>query len=109
MNCYHHWKSIIQKFSTSELLIINEIMEQTTENVHEESVDYNKFYSKFIQKALDTIRKKFDLIQHHIGNGLFHWHIEKIRIMNEYIDMLQRIFTLVQQIEVKDKRKKKND
>ena len=50
----------------------DEKAEETTENVHEESVDYNKLYSKFIQRALDTIGDKFDLIQNHIDNyGMF--------------------------------------
>ena len=88
----------------------DEKAEETTENVQEESVDYDEFYSKFSQRALDTIRNKFDLIQNHIDkvNGLFH-QIEMIRCITGYIDMLQNIFTLVQQIEEKDKRKKKND
>ena len=72
-------------------------------------MDYNKFYSKFIQRALGTIGDKFDIIQDSIDNHGVACQIEKIRIMTAYIDMLQKIFTLVQQIEAKDKRKKKND
>ena len=83
--------------------------EETTENVHEESVDYNKFYSKFIHRALDTTGDKFDLIQNCIDNHGVFSQIEKIRSITGYIDMLQKIFTLVQQIEEKDKRRKKND
>ena len=78
--------------------------EETTENV-QGSVDYNKFYSKFIQRALDTIRDKFDFIQNHIDNHGVFSQIEKIRSITGYIDMLQKIFTVVQQIEEKDKRK----
>ena len=51
--------------------------EETTENVHEDSMDYNKFYSKFIQRALDTIGDKFDLIQNHIDNHGVFSQIEK--------------------------------
>ena len=87
----------------------DEKAEETTENVCEESVDYNKFYSKFIQRALDTIGDKFDLIQNRIDNHGVFSQIEKIRSITGYINMLQKIFTLVQQIEEKDKRKKKND
>ena len=83
--------------------------EETIENVREESVDYNKFYSKFIQRAVDTIGDKFDLIQNRIDNHGVFSQIEKIRSITGYINMLQKIFTLVQQIEEKDKRKKKND
>ena len=85
--------------------------EETTENVQEESADYNKFYSKFIQRALDTIGDKFDIIQNPIDNyGVFsHIQIEKIRSITGYTDMLQKILTLVQQIKEQDKKKKKND
>ena len=86
-----------------------EKVEETTENVQEESVDYNEFYSKFIKRTLDTIRGKFDLIQNCIDNHGVFSQIERIRDITGYIDMLQKIFTLVQQIEEKDKRKKKND
>ena len=41
----------------------DEKAEEMTENVQEESVDYNEFYSNFSQRALDTIGNQFDLIQ----------------------------------------------
>ena len=72
-------------------------------------MDYNEFYSKFIQRALDTIRGKFDLIQNCIDDHGMLSQIERIRDITGNVDMLQKIFTLVQQIEEKDKRKKKND
>ena len=76
--------------------------EETTGNVQEESVDYNKFYSKFIQRALNTVGDKFDLIQNRVDNyGMFS-QIEKIRSFTGYIDMLQKTLSLVQQIEEQD-------
>ena len=72
-------------------------------------MDYNQFYGKFIQKALDTNGNKFDLIQNRIDNHGVSHQTEMIRSFMGYIDMLQKIFTLVQQIEEKDKRKKKNN
>ena len=83
--------------------------EETTENAQEESVDYNKFYSKFIHRALDTIGDKFDIIQNRIDNHGVFSQIEKTRSITGYIDMLQKMLSLVQQIEEKDKKKKKND
>ena len=82
---------------------------ETTENVQEESVDYNKFYSKFIQRALDTIGNKFAIIQNRIDNHGVFSQIEKIRSITGYIDMLQKMLSLVQQIEEQDKKKKKDD
>ena len=81
--------------------------EETMGNVQEESVDYNKFYSKFIQRALNTIGDKFDLIQNRVDNYGMVSQIEMIRSITGYIDVLQKIFTLMQQIEEKDKRIKK--
>ena len=89
--------------------IKGENAEETTENVQEESVDYNKFYSKFIQRSLDTIGDKFDMIQNRIDNHGVFSQIEKIRSITGYIDKLQKMLSLVQQIEEKDKKKKKND
>ena len=72
-------------------------------------MDYNEFYSNFIQRALDTIRGKFDLSQNCIDDHGMLSQIERIRDITGNVDMLQKIFTPVQQIEEKDKRKKKND
>ena len=72
-------------------------------------MDYNKFYSKFIQRALNTTGDKFDLIQNRIDNHGVFSQIEKIRSITGYIDMLQNMLSLVQQIEEQDKKKKKND
>ena len=79
---------------------------ETTEKVQEESVDYNKFYSKFYS-SLNTIGDKFDLIQKRIDNNFS--QTEKIRSTTGYIDMLQKMHSLVQQLEEQDKKKKKND
>ena len=87
----------------------DEKTEETTENVQEESVDYNKFCRKFIQRALNTIGDKFDLIQNCIDNHGVFSQIEKIRSIAGYIDMLQETLSLVKQIEEQDKKKEKND
>ena len=87
----------------------DEKAEEMTENVQEESVDYNGFYSKFSQRALDTIGNQFDLIQNCIDDHGMFSQTERIRRTTWYIDILQKTFTLVQQIEEKDKRIKKND
>ena len=79
------------------------------ENAQEESVDYNKFYNKFILRALNTIRDKFDFIQDCVDNHGVVSQIENIRSATGYIDMLQKMLILVQQIEMKDRRKQKND
>ena len=83
--------------------------EEATGNVQEESVGYNKLYSTFSQRALDTIRNQFAIIHNWIDDHGMFSQTERIRLTTGYIDMLQKIFTLVQQIEEKDKRIKKND
>ena len=69
-------------------------------------MDYNKFYSKF-NSSLNTIGDKFDLIQNRIDNNFS--QTENIRSITGYIDMLQKMLSLVQQLEEQDKKKKKND
>ena len=83
--------------------------DETMENAQEESVDYKKFYNEFIPRALNTIRDKFDFIQDRIDKHGMVSQIENIRSVTGYIDMLQKMLILVQQIEMKDRRKQKND
>ena len=78
------------------------------ENAQEDSVEYNKFYSEFTPRALYTIWNIFDFIQAHVDTIGVHDQVDNIRNSTQCIDMLQKIFTLVQQIEEKDKRKKNN-
>ena len=87
----------------------DEETDEMTEKAQEESVDYNKFYSKFIQRALGTTGDKFDIIQDSIDNHGMGCQIENIRSITEYIDLLQKMLSLVQQIEEKDKKEKEND
>ena len=59
--------------------------------------------------ALDTIDDHFKWLQGSISyHGMIN-HSAEFRNFAEYMDMLQKTFTLVQQIEEKDKRIKKND
>ena len=83
--------------------------EETTENAQEESVDYNKFYSKFIQRALYTIGNKFDIIQNCVDKHGVLSQIEKIRSMTEYMGMLQKVLTLLQQLGDNDRKGEKNN
>ena len=80
---------------------------ETTENVQEESVDYNKFYSKFIQRALDTIGNKFAIIQNRINNHGVFSQIEKIRSITGYIDMLQKCWAWCSKLKSRTRRKRK--
>ena len=82
----------------------------TMENTQEESVVYNKFYSDFTPRALNTIGIHFDLIQRKFDDYYtIQSEIGNIRLFAEYIDMLQKMFSLVQQMEGIDKKEKKND
>ena len=75
----------------------------------DEGVDYQEFYSRFSLTALDTIDDHFKQLQGSIScHGTINHSIE-LRNFAEYMDMLQKTFTLVQQIEEKDKRIKKSD
>ena len=88
----------------------DEKAKEMTENAQEESVDYNKFYREFSLRAMDTISDKFNQVQDSIGKNYFlNYNLDYYRNFVEYMNMLQKIFTLVQQIEEKDKRIKKND
>ena len=79
------------------------------ENAQEDSVEYTKFYSEFTPRILCTIRYNLDFIQTQVEKYGMHDQLYSMRCATPYIDMLQKIFTLVQQIEEKDKRIKKND
>ena len=67
-------------------------------------MDYSKFYSEFAPRALNTIKYNFDLIQVQLDTFCsINSEIGNIRNLSEYIGMLQKILTLVLQMEEKDK------
>ena len=83
--------------------------EETMENAQEESVDYNKLYSKFIQRALDTIGDKFNWLQDCIARHGVNYNSKNFRNFVEYMGMLQKVLTLVQQLEDNDRKGEKNN
>ena len=61
----------------------------------DEGVDYQEFYSSFSLTALDTIDDHFKQLQSSIScRGMINHSIE-FRNFAEYMDMLQKTFTLV--------------
>ena len=94
--------------------IHNDWLRTTVDDIKEqqridEGVDYQEFYSRFSLTALDTIDDHFKRLQGSISSHGMINHSTEFRSFAEYMDMLQKTFTLVQQIEEKDKRIKKND
>ena len=79
----------------------------TMENAQEDSVEYNKFYIELTLRVLHTIMYSLDFIQTHVENYGMPDQMDNIRNGTGYIDMLEKIFNLVQQFEEKDKRKRK--
>ena len=71
----------------------------TMENTQEESVDYSKFYSKFNPRALNVIMDEFEGIQDVLDNFSMGIEMDRIRQLAEYVDDLQKMFTVMQQIE----------
>ena len=78
---------------------------QSTYEEVDSKVFYEEFHKEFL-RALDTIGNRFDHIQNRINNQGVSCQTEMIRSVTGYIDMLQQIFTLVQQMEENDKRRK---
>ena len=72
---------------------------ETMENAKEESVDYSKFYSKFNPRALNVIMDEFEGIQDVLDNFSMGMEMDRIRQLAEYVDDLQKMFTVIQQIE----------
>ena len=72
----------------------------------DEGVDYQEFYSRFSLMALDTIDDQFKQLQGSIScRGMIKHSIE-FRNFAEYMDMLQKVLTLVQQLEDNDRKDK---
>ena len=75
----------------------------------DEGVDYQEFYSRFSLTALDTIDDHFKWLQGSIScHGMINHSIE-FRNFAEYMDMLQKTLTLVQQLEDNDRKGEKNN
>ena len=72
---------------------------ETMENAQEESVDYSKFYSKFNPRASNVIMDEFEGIQDVLDNFSMGMEMDRIRQLAEYVDDLQKMFTVMQQIE----------
>ena len=72
----------------------------------DEGVDYQAFYIRFSLKALDTIDDGVTRLQGSIGMHGMVCHSTEIRYFVEYIDMLQKVLTLVQQLEDNDRKNK---
>ena len=78
------------------------LKQQSTYEEVDSKVFYEEFDKELSLRALDTIGNRFD----HIENRAVSCQTEMIRSVTGYIDMLQQIFTLVQQMEENDKRRK---
>ena len=75
----------------------------------EEGVDYKEFYSRFSLAALDTIDAHFNWLQGSIGRHGINYNSENFRNFVEYMGMLQKVLTLVQQLEDNDRKGEKNN
>ena len=72
----------------------------------DEGVDYQEFYSRFSLKALDTIDDCVTQLQGSIGMHGMVCHSSEIGNFVEYMGMLQKVLTLVQQLEDNDRKDK---
>ena len=86
--------------------IVDEIKEQQR---IDEGVDYKEFYSRFSLTALDTINDHFSWLQGSIGKHGINCNSENFRNFVEYMGMLQKVLTLVQQLEDNDRKGEKNN
>ena len=84
---------------------VDEIKEQQR---IDEGVDYKEFYSRFSLMALDTIDDHFSWLQGSIGKHGINYNSENFRNFVEYMGMLQKVLTLVQQLEDNDRKGEKN-
>ena len=83
--------------------------QQSTYEEVDSKVFYEEFEKELSLRALDTIGRSFDNIGHkfgHISLTTVSNRAEVIKNVTGYIDMVQQIFTLVQQMEENDKRRK---
>ena len=89
-------------------------LEKTVDEIEEqqridEGVDYKEFYSEFSLRAMDTINDHFNWIQGSIGKHGINYNSENFRNFVEYMGMLQKVLTLVQQLEDNDSSGEKNN
>ena len=75
----------------------------------DEGVDYKEFYSEFSLRAMDTINDHFNWLQGSIGKHGINYSSENFRNFVEYMGMLQKVLTLVQQLEDNDRKGEKNN
>ena len=85
---------------------VDEIKEQQR---IDEGVDYQEFYSRFSLTALDTMDDHFNWLQGSIGRHGINYNSENFRNFVEYMSMLQKVLTLVQQLEDNDRKGEKNN
>ena len=75
----------------------------------DKGVDYKEFYITFSLMALDTIDDHFNWLQGSIGKHGINYNSENFRSLVEYMGMLQKVLTLVQQLEDNDRKGEKNN
>ena len=75
----------------------------TMENAQEDS----EYHSEFSLRVHNTLSYNLDFIQTHVENYGMQDQINNIRSVTQYIDMLQKMLTLGQQMEEQDNREKK--
>ena len=76
----------------------------------EQGVDYKEFYSEFSLRAMDTISGQFNQLQRGIcRHSMNRAHSDNCRNFVEYMSMLQKVLTLVQQLEDNDRKGEKNN
>ena len=84
---------------------VDEIKEQQK---IDEGVDYQEFYSRFLT-ALDTIDDRFNWLQGSIGRYGINYNSKNFRNFVEYMGILQKVLTLVRQLEDNDRKGEKNN
>ena len=75
----------------------------------DEGVDYGELYSRFSLTVLDTINDHFNWLQGSIGRHGKNFNSENFRNFVEYMGMLQKVLTLVQQLEDNDRKGEKDN
>ena len=75
----------------------------------DEGVDYREFYSEFSLRAMDTITNHFNWLQCSIDKHGINYNSENCRNFVEYMGMLQKVLTLVWQLEDNDRKGEKNN
>ena len=87
----------------------NTVDESKEQQRIDEGVDYQEFYSRFSLTALDTINDHFNWLQSSIGRHGINYNSKNFRNFVEYMGMLQKVLTLVQQLEYNGRKGEKNN